>query len=78
MEILLYVANHSVVSQPEPPMPPTHSIGYLMFQWAYLLLMLFLLIMVVMSVFNIFKPKPKVYQDEKEDYLSSNHFKKYL
>lgn len=52
------------------------STGYLMFQYVYLILILILVIMAILSVFRIFKPSPKVFENNQQDFLSKEHFKK--
>lgn len=74
MKPILLNLNHEVNSS-EALTDAVPSTGYLMFQYAYLILILILIILAFLSVFRVFKPKPKVYQDEKEDYLSREHFK---
>lgn len=75
MNILLSNLRHGVIES-ETITEAIPSTSYLIFQWAYILLIIILFILAIASVFNIFKPKPKVFEYENQDFLSKEHFKK--
>jgi hypothetical protein len=75
MKTILLNLRHAVY-ETETLTEAVPSTGYLIFQWAYILLIIILFILAIASVFNIFKPKPKVYENDKQDYLSKEHFNK--